>query len=145
MQRSLLLCFGFLSVFLLPTGNINTPPREALNAIRAGDIRRHVDFLASDSLKGRNTPSPELDRAAEYVANEFKSYGVKPINGSYFQNFHVSKVRLGEANSLTITSDGKERIYLIKKDFIPFDMTASKTVAASLVFAGYGITAPEYN
>ncbi len=135
---------GVFALFITP-GRNSTPPREALSAITATDIRRHIDFLASDSLMGRNTPSPELDRAAEYIAGEFKRYGLKPVNGSYFNEFNVSTVRLGKENSLTITTAAGEKAYEIKKDFMPFDMTASKAVAASLVFAGYGITAPEYD
>jgi len=140
---SALFC-GVALLFITPSNN-TPPPREALNAITATDIRRHIDFLASDSLMGRNTPSPELDRAAEYIAGEFKRYGLKPVNGSYFNDFNVSTVRLGKENNLAITTAAGEKIYEIKKDFMPFDMTASKAVTASLVFAGYGITAPEYS
>jgi hypothetical protein len=46
----------------------------------------HVWFLASDELKGRDTGSPEIDIAAAYIASQFRSYGVKPMNeSSYFQ------------------------------------------------------------
>jgi hypothetical protein len=114
-------------------------------AITATDIRRHIDFLAADSLMGRNTPSPELDRAAKYIAGEFKRYGLKPVQGSYFNDFNVSTVRLGKENNLAITTSAGERVYEIKKDFMPFDMTGSKAVNASLIFAGYGITAPEHD
>jgi len=138
------LFLGIASLFIFSSGNNPAPPREALEAIRATDIRQHINFLASDSLKGRDTPSPELDRAAEYIADEFKRLGLKPMNGSYFNDFNLSIVRLGKDNSLAITVDGREAAYTIKQDFMPFDMTASKAVAAALVFAGYGITAPEY-
>ncbi|MEA2042509.1 MAG: M20/M25/M40 family metallo-hydrolase [Bacteroidota bacterium] len=48
----------------------------------------HVNFLASEELKGRGLGTPELDKAAEYIAAEFKKAGLKPIDGdSYFQNF----------------------------------------------------------
>jgi Zn-dependent M28 family amino/carboxypeptidase len=60
--------------------------RSYLDSITADDLRRYVTFLASDEMKGRQTPSPELDKAAEYIADEFKKDGVKPGNGdSYFQ------------------------------------------------------------
>jgi hypothetical protein len=135
---------GMALLFITPSNN-TPPPAEALNAITATDIRRHIDFLAADSLMGRNTPSPELDRAAEYIAGEFKRYGLKPVSGSYFNDFNVSIVRLGKENSLAITTAAGEKVFEIKKDFMPFDMTASHAVAASLVYAGYGITAPEYD
>ncbi len=142
-QTNLLWGVGCLSLFFF-AGSDNNPPREALQAIRAEDIRRHIDFLAADAMMGRNTPSPELDRAAEYIASEFKSCGLKPANNSFFADFQVGTVRLGNENSLAITIKGQTLHYAIKKDFMPFEVTASKSVDAPLVFAGYGITAPEY-
>jgi hypothetical protein len=133
------------AVFLIfSLGNNTAPPHEALEAIRPSAIRRHINFLAADSLLGRNTPSPELDRAAAYIANEFKKYGLKPVNGGYFNPFQVSIVQLGKENTLIVTVGKGEVAYHIKQDFMPFDMTASQDITASLVFAGYGITAPEY-
>ena len=137
------LLWGIVSLFVFRQNP--TPPREALEAIRATDIRQHINFLASDSLKGRDTPSPELERAGEYIAAEFKRLGLKPMQGSYFNNFNLSIIRLGQENALTVTTGEREVAYTIKQDFMPFDMTASELVAAPLVFAGYGITAPEYN
>lgn len=138
------LLLGLTTFLLVATGNNPAPPREALEAIRATDIRAHLNFLAADSLLGRNTPSPELERAAEYIAGEFKKYGLQPVHGSYFNPFQVGVVQLGKDNALAVTANGREAVYTIKTDFMPFDMTASKEVTATLVFAGYGITAPEY-
>jgi Zn-dependent M28 family amino/carboxypeptidase len=57
-----------------------------LDKIESADLKRMVTYLASDELKGRNTPSPGLDMAADFIAAEFKKSGVKPGNGeSYFQ------------------------------------------------------------
>lgn len=139
------LFLGIVSLFVSSDGKNPAPPREALEAIRATDIRQHINFLASDSLKGRDTPSPGLERAGEYIAAEFKRLGLKPLQGSYFNNFNLSIIRLGEKNTLTVTTGDREVAYTIKQDFMPFDMTASKLVTAPLVFAGYGITAPEYS
>jgi len=138
------LFFGIISLFVFSAGDHPAPPREALEAIRAVDIRQHINFLAADSLKGRDTPSPELERAAEYIAAEFKRLGLKPVQGSHFNNFNLSIIRLGQENALTVTAGDREVAYTIKQDFMPFDMTASKLAAAPLVFAGYGVTAPEY-
>ncbi len=139
------LLLGMLSLFFLADGKNPAPPREALEAIRATDIRQHVNFLAADSLKGRDTPSPELDRAGEYIAAEFKRLGLKPVQGSHFNSFNLSIIRLGKENALAVTTGDREVTYTIKQDFMPFDMTASKAMAAPLVFAGYGVTAPEYD
>lgn len=48
-------------------------------------LKEYVDYLASDSLKGRNTPGKELDLAADYIAAQFAKYKLQKINGSYFQ------------------------------------------------------------
>ncbi|MFN5176603.1 MAG: hypothetical protein ACK5DT_08350, partial [Ignavibacteria bacterium] len=49
--------------------------------------KSHMNKLASDEMKGRNTPSPELEQSAEYLANEFKEIGLLPVNGSYFHTY----------------------------------------------------------
>ena len=56
-------------------------------------LREHVAFLASPDLQGRGLGSPGLDKAAQYVADRFKAYGLMPggDGGSYFQRFTVPK------------------------------------------------------
>src|SRR5258708_34196189 len=51
----------------------------------------HVKFLASDTMRGRATGSPELEKAATYIAKQFKSAGLQPADGkSYLQAFPVT-------------------------------------------------------
>ncbi len=50
----------------------------------------HIKFLASDEMKGRGLGTPELDKVAQYIADKFKSYGLQPMAGSYFQAFDHS-------------------------------------------------------
>jgi hypothetical protein len=57
------------------------PQRAALQAeeaITAAEIHRHVAFLASDALRGRDTPSPGLEEAAGWIARHFEHYGLQP-------------------------------------------------------------------
>ena len=54
-------------------------------------IRGHVTFLASDQLEGRGTASAGEIKAAEYIAREFKSLGLKPFKGSYLRPFKYRK------------------------------------------------------
>ena len=56
-------------------------------------LRDHVEFFASPDLKGRGLGSPGLDKAAQYVADRFKAYGLMPggDGGTYFQRFTVPK------------------------------------------------------
>lgn len=54
--------------------------------ITADALKKHVEYLASDELEGRGTPSKGLDMAADYIAAELKAGGVSPGNGaSFFQ------------------------------------------------------------
>ena len=59
----------------------------AMKSIDPQRIRAHVKFLASDLLEGRGTGQRGGDIAAEYIATEFESYGLKPAgdNGAYMQ------------------------------------------------------------
>src|SRR5262245_50097507 len=56
--------------------------------VSAEAVQRHINFLASDELKGRRAGTPEADKAADYIANEFRRYGLKPLKGdNYLQPF----------------------------------------------------------
>src|SRR5262249_2228971 len=52
----------------------------------------HVRYLASDEMRGRGDGSPELDKAAEYIASQFRLWGLRPMgdNNTYFQNFELT-------------------------------------------------------
>ncbi|MBK7096616.1 MAG: M20/M25/M40 family metallo-hydrolase [Saprospiraceae bacterium] len=50
-------------------------------------MKDHVEHLASPEMNGRGLGTPELDKAAEYIADLFRQYGLKPLNSSYFQEF----------------------------------------------------------
>jgi len=49
----------------------------AAGTITAAEMREHVAYLASDALRGRDTPSPGLDSAAAYLAREFARMGLR--------------------------------------------------------------------
>src|SRR6266545_2701621 len=105
-----------------------------------------VRFLASPEMKGRATGSPELEKAAAFIAARFKDFGLRPIDGSsYFQAFEVTtNARLGDGNRFTISLNGEKTSLRPQDDFIPFNFSAAGKLSGPVVFAGYGITAPEY-
>jgi hypothetical protein len=107
----------------------------------------YVKYLASPEMRGRATGSPELEQAAAFIRAEFRSLNLKPLNGeSYYQDFEVTtSALLGSRNQLKY-SDGHEKQTLkSQQDFVPLNLSAAGKVAGEVVFAGYGITAPEYN
>ncbi len=127
------------------SGGVGRAPSSGLDRIRSENVRRDIFYIASDSMKGRDTPSPELDTAAAYIAAAFKRAGLRPVNGSYYQRVPLAIVSLGEPNALRIRRGTTEQNWEIKTDFTPFEVTGTRSVRGSLVFAGYGITAPEYH
>jgi hypothetical protein len=136
-----------LSLVLFICGNLFSQKNleRGLNQITPGLLKQYIDYLASDSMKGRNTPSPELDKAADYIANQFAAFGIRKVNGSYFQNIPFCTRNLDANNCLLKISMGSEsRSFNLKADYTPFEITANATVKADIVFAGYGITAPEF-
>lgn len=112
-----------------------------------GDIdavryQKSVKLLSDPKMKGRGTGSPELEKAASWIAGQFKKAGLKPLAGtSYYQRFSVTtNARLGKANRLAAAGSTLD----LQKDFQPFNFSGNGTASAPVVFAGYGITAPEY-
>ena len=63
------------------------PDEVARRVIDPREIRRHVAYLASDEMRGRNTPSPELERAASWIAEQFGLAGLEPAgqDGGFIQ------------------------------------------------------------
>ena len=107
----------------------------------------HIKFLASPEMRGRESGSPELEKAAQYIAAQFKSDGLKPLDGkSYLQPFEVTtSAKLGKTNRLdAVIKDNTESLQT-GKEFVPINFSARGKASGGVVFAGYGITAPEYN
>jgi hypothetical protein len=131
-----------LSAGTLTSGNL----KKGLKQITPELLEQHINYLASDSLKGRNTPSPGLDQAAGYIVGQLSSMGIQKVNDSWFQNMPLITKNLNPDMCLFSLSKGEAtKTFALKTDYIPFEMTADTMVKSAVVFAGYGITAPEYN
>jgi len=105
-----------------------------------------VKFLASPEMRGRGDGSPELEKAAAYIAGKFRAFGLRPVGGDgFYQAFNLTtSARLGPDNRFVYTADGIEVRLPFREDFTPLNFSASGPMMGRVVFAGYGITAPEY-
>jgi len=78
-----------------------SPAVEAAAAIRPEALRDHIHFLASDEMRGRDTPSPELEEAAVYIEEQLRSLGIQPAgdDGSFQQRWPFESLTLDQAQS----------------------------------------------
>jgi len=119
------------------------------DSIRQEDLRADLFFVAGDSLRGRLTDTEENRATADYIRSRFERMGLKPAapNGSYFQNYNLMTAALppdADANVLEIGGDdaGSRRLRA-GQEFYPHRFSASGVAAAPVVFAGFGISAPQ--
>ncbi len=109
------------------------------------DIGRHVDYLCRPELGGRYTGSRGEKLATAYVAAYLESLGLEPAGPeeSWYQPFEfTSGVTLGADNRLA----WDDKVYTLEKDWRPVGFSRVGEVnPTEVVFAGYGISAPERN
>ncbi|HZO84268.1 MAG TPA: peptidase M28, partial [Verrucomicrobiae bacterium] len=124
----------------------SVPARPASFApeIREADLRGQVEFLAADALEGRMTGTPGAQMAAEFIAEELKRIGLKPVGDDWFQPFQfTSGVKvLTNDNHFETRIGTTAQTFRVEKDFRPLSFTDNGTVEGPVVFAGYGLVVP---
>ena len=119
-----------------------------LGNIEAQTIKSHIAVLANDSLQGRRPFTVGETKTVNYISAELKKVGVEPGNGdSYIQK--VPMVEVTSTPSTTMEISGKNGKFSLKavEDFVAFTRREQDTIQlknSPLVFAGYGIVAPEF-
>jgi len=107
---------------------------------------KHVEFLASDSLQGRNTGSPGHKRAAEYVADQFKKSGLEPAGtNGYIQTVGFRTRQIDESRSSLALARQGTTVPLTLGEHANFSLRIdpAPSVEAPLVFVGHGLNIPE--
>jgi Zn-dependent M28 family amino/carboxypeptidase len=107
----------------------------------------HVRALADDTLEGRDTGSAGHRKAAEYVAGEFQRLGLRPAGTEgYFQPVKFLSKTIDETHSRLelVRESGTEPLELGADATVSLQVDPAQAVDASLVFAGYGLTVPDF-
>lgn len=104
--------------------------------VSKAEVKAHIGFLASDELKGRNTPSPEQEIAARYIRTQLEMYGVKPFEQypDYLQPVSMQTVSPPNVGEFTVG----ENKWKIEEDFLML-FGENGSLDGSIVFAGYGL------
>lgn len=120
---------------------------EASPAITREELESHVSHLAHDELAGRRAGTPGAERAARYVVRAFQAAGLEaPSNHpAYLQTFNFAiGVELGRENRLILQhGDRRVTVFELGRDFLPLAGSIADRIVQPVVFAGYGISAPE--
>ncbi|WP_345236992.1 M28 family peptidase [Hymenobacter saemangeumensis] len=146
---------AFLLVFLLtlpafaqPGLQVPASLTKALEQVKPENLRAHVAYLADDQLRGRAPGSPGYQLAVDYVTGQFKALGVLPAGeqGTYIQTLRLRRAFVQPGARFRLR-EGKAAPQALRagQDFVLYPNPAQARVAlqAPLVFAGYGISAPE--
>ncbi len=126
-----------LGVALCLDGATGIDPRQYLEDVK---------ILSSDEMQGRGTGSPELDKAAEFIAGQFRAFGLRPLgDDTYDRPFPVTVSATAGAGNRFEYATGAGPITLKPgEEFQPLSFSSSGSASGTVVFAGYGITAHEY-
>jgi hypothetical protein len=114
-------------------------PNAAAAGITAAGIHRQIAFLASDEMRGRDTPSPELDRAAEYIEQEFRSFGLQPggEQGGFEQRYALQRRALAtESARLSLVGTGGSVELVHGTDFAAFAGVPNEVRAPVAMLSG---------
>jgi hypothetical protein len=131
-------------------GGLPPGAQTAMNSIDSEKIRATVKYLSDDALEGRGTGQKGGDLAADWIAAQFKSYGLLPAgdHGTYFQNvgFYGLTTDPAQTHVAFVSKSGTEMALKFADDYVATDQTHSEKseIDAPIVYVGYGINAPEY-
>ena len=120
----------------------------AVTEVSESTLRNHIAELASDDFLGRKPFTEGEVKTVNYLKSEFEKLGLEAgNNGSYFQDVPLVEITGTPSDKMSITGEGVNIELNYLKDFVA---TTNKVVdevsldKSELVFAGYGIVAPEY-
>lgn len=75
--------------------------RAAASVITPAKVLNRLSVIADDSMGGRNTPSPGLEKTAQYLADNYRTWGLLPAgaDSSWFQRYKLQRLRVNTADS----------------------------------------------
>lgn len=122
----------------------------SLPGIEAQPILEHIKVLASDEYEGRAPGTKGEGLSVKYIEAQFKSLGLKPGNpdGTYSQKVPLVGITAKEAAPLTVTKGAQKQTFKWADEVVAWSKHVADSASldqSELVFAGYGVEAPEFN
>jgi Zn-dependent M28 family amino/carboxypeptidase len=144
----------FLTVILTSSISVNSQQKNelyfrAFYSIDKNNFKNHIDVLGHDTLQGRGTGSLGEKKSAEYIKDNFYRIGLKPIGNdeTFYQNIPMHGSTPQQESELKIFLEDSTLNLELGKDYILLNSGEQTFIPTStpLVFAGYGIIAPEFD
>ena len=144
MKHTLKFILFTLLIVSCKTDKNDTPIAE----VNQETLGKHIEVLASDDFQGRMPFTEGGAKTTKYLKQEFEKLGLKPGNGdSYFQDVPMIKISGTPSDIMKISGNNQKFNLDYFEDFVVTTSKASEKVSldnSELVFAGFGIVAPEY-
>ena len=117
--------------------------------ISESSLKQHLVTLSSNDFMGRKPFTEGETKTVNYLKEQFQSYGLLPGNGSsYFQEVPLVELTVSPSETMEITGNGTSISLNVLDDFVAYTEKVVENTsleASELVFAGYGVVAPEYD
>lgn len=143
-----LAALGFVSCQSSKNGAAIEADSVALKAINDTTFAKHIGVLASDEFEGRKPFTVGETKTITYLKDEFQKLGLKPGNGdNYFQQVPMVDIKSTPTGFTIAQANGQSTNLTYLNDFVAASRHVTDKVNlanSTLVFAGYGIVAPEY-
>lgn len=140
--------FCFSSCKQSAQSNSDGPDSLAIKAINDSSLTQYLSVIAADSLQGRKPFTIGETKTISYLKKSFNELGLEPGNGeSYFQEVPMVEIKSVPQDKLIITGKSGNLILNYLTDFVAGSRRIQDQVSiknSPLVFAGFGIVAPEY-
>ncbi|QGY45944.1 M28 family peptidase [Maribellus comscasis] len=145
MQKNILLLFVAILIFACKPEVKN----DGESAILYGNIEKHVAELASDKYKGRAPMSDAEPLVLDYLSTQMKQIGLEGANkGSYFQEVPILSITSKLSDALDFDTPTGKQSFNKLNEYVAFSQKVEEEMLlqnSEVIFAGFGITAPEFD
>ncbi len=153
MKRPTAILLALIALLFVPMSGAQTPASSDLSPVRGEDVYAWCKYLARPEFAGRLTGTDEYAQAARWAGDRFKEWGLRPVDSKAgFVTPFPCAYTLIDAAEMTIipppaapgaTERSGEKKLVTRKDFLPYFFSGAGSLEAEVVFAGWGISAPE--
>jgi hypothetical protein len=149
-RMKIILLFLFLASHIRAQQVTEAALLNAMHSISSHDLLEYVTIQCDEKYQGRLTGTKEYKACGEWLAGEFSSFGLTPAgeNGSWFQSYSIPYTIVKPDCGLTLHLPGGKgseilKHYVYDSEYMPGSTSGNGEVTSEVIYAGYGITAPE--